>query len=248
MARMTPTIIRMLKTRVATPGQTKRKRGGPDAANNMLKAVRGVFKWAIENELVENNPARDVSRIKTRVGGFHSWTADEARQYEEMWPVGSKERLALALLRYLGVRRSDLVRLGKQHVKGGTIRFSPRKGRERYPQTLELPMPPALQTILDASPTGDLTFLVTEYGKPFTDAGFGNWFRERCDKSGLERCSAHGLRKLAATALAEAGATSHQLMAWFGWRSIKEAEIYTREANRKKLARTVASLIGGSNT
>ena len=96
------------------------------------------------------------------------------------------------------------------------VRFAPHKGRERYPHALELPMPPALQAVIEASPIRDLTFLVTEYGKPFTDAGFGNWFRERCDEAELKQCSAHGLRKLAATALAEAGATSHQLMAWFG--------------------------------
>ncbi|WP_366927353.1 tyrosine-type recombinase/integrase [Hyphomicrobium sp.] len=91
---------------------------------------------------------------------------------------------------------------------------------------------------IEASPRGDLTFLVTDYGKPFTDAGFGIWFRERCDKAELKQCSAHGPRKLAATALAEAGATSHQLVAWFGRKSIKEAEIYTRAADQKKLAGT----------
>ena len=42
---------------------------------------------------------------------------------------------------------------------------------------------------------GVKTFLVTEYGKPFTPAGFGNWFRQRCDEAGLPQCSAHGLRK-----------------------------------------------------
>lgn len=250
--RMNSKIIKALRDRRAAGDPTKqRKSGGPDAANNMIRAVRGVFKWAIDNDLLETNPAREVSRLKTRTGGFHSWSDDEALQYEDRWPIGTKERLALALLRYLGVRRSDVVRLGKQHLKirDGKIfiRFAPHKGRERYPQTLELPMPAALQTVIDASPTGDLTFLVTEYGKSFTDAGFGNWFRERCDKAGLKQCSAHGLRKLAATALAEAGATPHQLMAWFGWKSIKEAEVYTRAASQKKLADSVVTLIGGSN-
>lgn len=150
-ARMTPAIIRMLKTRVAAGDPSKRKSGGPDAANNMLKAVRSVFRWAIENELAESNPARDVSRLKTGIGGFHSWTEEEVVLYERRWPVGTKERLALALLRYLGVRRSDVVRLGKQHVKKAVIRFAPHKGRNRYPQSLELPVPPALQKIIEAS-------------------------------------------------------------------------------------------------
>lgn len=89
----------------------------------------------------------------------------------------------------------------------------------------------------------DLTFLLTDYGKSFTEAGFGGWFRERCDASGLPHCSAHGLRKAAATALAESGASAHQLMAWFGWKSLKEAERYTRAANQKKLVASVVSLL-----
>jgi hypothetical protein len=53
--------------------------------------------------------------------------------------------------------------------------------------------------------TGDLTFLVTKHGKPFTANGFGNWFRDRCDEARLPQCSAHGLRKAGATIAAENG-------------------------------------------
>jgi integrase len=102
------------------------------------------------------------------------------------------------------------------------------------PTLLELPMPPGLQAVIDVIDAGDMTFLLTEYGKSFADAGFGNWFRDKCDAAGLQHCSAHGLRKAAATALADAGATAHQLMAWFGWKSLEEAETYTRAANQKK--------------
>jgi hypothetical protein len=56
----------------------------------------------------------------------------------------------------------------------------------------EIPILPPLQKIIDATPTGDLTFLVTgKGGRPFTAAGFGNWFRDRCDEAGLSHCSAH---------------------------------------------------------
>ncbi|HEY8248740.1 MAG TPA: tyrosine-type recombinase/integrase [Hyphomicrobium sp.] len=91
---------------------------------------------------------------------------------------------------------------------------------------------------------GDLHFLTTDYGRPYTAAGFGIRFREWCDDAGLPHCSAHGLRKAAATSLAEAGASAHQLMAWFGWRSLNEAERYTRAANQKKLAASVVPLFG----
>jgi integrase len=98
-------------------------------------------------------------------------------------------------------------------------------------------MLPVLQSIIDASSTGDLTFLITDYGKPFTAAGLGGWFRERCDEAGLPHCSAHGLRKAGASIAAENGASPHQLMAIFGWLTLKEAERYTQAARRKRMAR-----------
>jgi integrase len=54
---------------------------------------------------------------------------------------------------------------------------------------------------------------------------------------GVLNKSAHGLRKAAATRAADNRATTRELMAIFGWIDIKEAEIYTRAADRKRLAR-----------
>jgi len=229
--RLSAKIVRVLRDR---------KVDTPNAANSRVKILRRVFKWATDNELMASNPARDVLYFRVRGGGYHTLTEAEIQRFEDRWPVGTKERLAFALLRYLGVRRSDVVRLGKQHLRNGWLSFTTKKGDT----PLELPIPPELQRIINASPTGDLNFLVTEYSKPFSAAGFGNWFRERCDAAGLTDCSAHGLRKAAATSLAEAGASAHQLMAWFGWRSLKEAERYTRAASQKKLAGSVVHLIG----
>ena len=130
-------------------------------------------------------------------------------------------------------------------MRDGWLTFTVKKGERRAPVTLQLPVPPALQKIVDATATGDLTFLVTEHGRSFAVAGFGNWFRDRCNEAGLPECSAHGLRKAAATALAESGASPHQLMSWFGWKSLKQAELYTRAADQKKLAASVVHLIDG---
>ena len=81
------------------------------------------------------------------------------------------------------------------------------KGRKRRPVTLELPIHPALRTILASTPTGKAAFLETSFGKPFTSNGFGNRFRKWCDEAGLPHCSAHGLRKVCASMLAEIGCT-----------------------------------------
>jgi hypothetical protein len=81
-----------------------------------------------------------------------------------------------------------------------------------------------------------MTFLVTDYGKPFTAAGFGNWFGAQCETAGLSHCTAHGLRKGGASILAERGATDRQLMAIYDWETAAQATAYTKKADRKRLA------------
>jgi integrase len=94
----------------------------PEAATDLVKALRHVFKYALEEELVDSNPARDVPYLhKEGSEGFHTWTHEEVAKFVAYWPIGSKPRLALALLLYTGQRRSDIVRLGRQHEKHGDL-------------------------------------------------------------------------------------------------------------------------------
>ena len=220
-----------------------RKAELPGAANNRRKYLSAMFGWAVEEGLMRSNPAREIRRIKYATDGFHTWTPDEVRQFEARHPIGTKARLALSLLLYLGVRRGDVVGLGRQHVKDGWLRMVPHKTRYKRQTVSQKPVLPVLADIIARSPTGDLTFLVTSYGKPFAVAGFGNWFRDRCDEAGLPQCSAHGLRKAGATIAAERGATTHQLMAIFDWTTPAQAEVYTRSANRKWLAESAATYL-----
>ena len=227
LAKMNASAIRVLRDRKSD------KKG---SANNRLKAMRQVFKWGVAKEYVPLDPAREVARFEIGGEGFRPWTLEDVEQFEKRHPIGTRARLALALLLYTGQRRSDVIRFGKQHIKNGALTFTQRKGRKRTPITLSLPILPTLQKIIDASPCGDLTFVVNELGRPFTDAGFGNKFRQWCDQATLPQCSAHGLRKLAATIAANNGATAHQLMAMFGWLTLKQAEHYTKRADQKRLA------------
>jgi integrase len=74
-------------------------------------------------------------------------TLEEVRQFERRHPIGTKARLALALLLFTGQRRSDITRLGRQHVRDGKITFTQFKGRNRKPKRLILPIVPALQQV-----------------------------------------------------------------------------------------------------
>lgn len=229
-----------------------RKVDYPGGANNRVKRLRALFKWATKAENrhlgVTSNPARDVEYLRPkRAGGFPVWSEGDIEKFQSHHVLGTKPRLALELLIYTGARRSDIVSLGRRHMRDGELSWRPFKGRDKSPTTVTIPVLPELEKILAGSPTGDLTFLVTEYGKPFTAAGFTNWFRDRCNEAGLKDRSAHGVRKAAATYLAERGATAHQLMAIFGWQTIQQAEVYTREANRKRLARESRHLMARTN-
>lgn len=216
----------------------------PEAANARVKALRRLFAWAIEAGEADANPAKEVPYLGSRnPDGFHTWSIEEVQQYEDRHPIGTKARLALALYMFTGVRKSDAVRLGRQMERDGWLAFTETKGRDRHPKAREIPILPQLREVLDATPSGHLAYLVTQFGKPFTANGFGNWFRKRCDEAGLPHCSAHGLRKAGATIAAENGATVNQLMAIYGWASPKEAARYTRKADRKKLAGDAMHLV-----
>ena len=127
-----------------------------------------------------------------------------------------------------GSARSMSKKAGSASRRRKTVHASRSHSRFQYCRSL--------QAIIDQTPTGNLAFLTTEFGKPFTSNGFGNWFRKRCDEEGLPNCSAHGLRKAGAALAAENGATERQLMAIFGWSTMKEASRYTKAARQRVLA------------
>jgi integrase len=178
------------------------KTGKPSAQRNLLRVLRVLLGFAVEWKLRRDNPALGIKLDPIRTTGFYSWTEEELRQYEAYYPVGSKGRLALDLLLYTAQRRADVVALGPANMRSGRLSFTQSKTRT----VMDIPVAAPLAATIAATPmVGVKTFLVTAFGKPFTAAGFGNWFRERCDEAGLPHCSAHGLRKAFLRRMAEAG-------------------------------------------
>ena len=228
-ALMRPRDIRKLRDEFAeTPG----------TANHMIKILRQAFRFAIEYDYIETNPAQLVDYLKSKnPDGFHAWTVAEVEQYEAYHPIGSKARLALAILLYTCQRRADVVKFGQQHVtKDGRLEFTQHKGRNKNPVRLSIPILTELRRIIDASPAGDLTFITTAFDRPFSVPGFGNRFRKWCDEAGLPECTAHGLRKAAAARMAELGCTDHEIMSIGGWKTLKEVQRYTQGARQKIMA------------
>lgn len=213
----------------------------PAAADNLLDRLRSLFRLALDIGMRKDDPTVAMRGYGSKGEGFHTWTEDEIAKFEQRHPIGTKARLALALMLYTGQRRSDARLMGRQHLEGGRMKVRQQKTDAR----LAIPVHPTLQEVIDATPRENMTFLVTEFGKPFSAAGFGNWFRDRCDDADLHHCTAHGLRKAAARRLAEAGCTNQQIKAITGHRTDAEVSRYTAAADQGRLAEQAMAVAYG---
>lgn len=217
----------------------------PAAALNWRKALRGLIDHAMAVNMLATDPLVGIKRAALKSKGHHPWEPEECARFEAHHTLGTRARLAYELLLQVGQARCDIVRMGRQHVRNGTISLA----RQKTGVAFDVPVMPMLQAAIDAMPaSASMMFLVTAHGKSFTAAGFGNYFRDICNEAGLpKRCTSHGLRVAAATRAADRGATTTQLMAWFGWKTASEAERYTRSADRKNASAALGKLILATN-
>jgi integrase len=222
----------------------ERRTHTPAQARNFLDAMRGLFRWAYKAGLTKVDPTLGVHNPpRKRSDGFIPWTEEHAAAYEAHWPIGTRQRVWVDVLLYTGLRRGDAVRLSRQHVRAGSIKT------EKSGFTVEVPVfvLPVLQETLDAGPCGDLIFIVGMNGRPLTKESFGNMFKDACKAAGVPG-SAHGVRKLAATRMANNGATEAMLDAVFGWTDRKMASLYTRSADRRRLAAQAIDMLNAAGT
>src|SRR6516165_759499 len=206
----------------------------PHAARSWLATLRSLCQFAVKRRYVRTDPTANIKQRAIKGDGFHTVTEEEIAQFEAHYPIGSKARLALALLLYTGQRRSDVVRMGRQHIRDGVLTVK----QQKTGITLAIPVHAHLRAVLDATPSEHLTFLVTATGKPYGGNAFSEQFRKWCDAAGLPtRCKPHGLRKAACRRLAEAGCSANEIMAISGHATLKELVRYTKAGDQARLAR-----------
>jgi integrase len=221
----------------------------PHAQKNWLKALRGLMLFAIAQNYRADDPTKDVRPVRPpKSAGFMTWGHSEIEAYRNTHALGSVARLALELMLNIAARRGDAYQLGPQHLKDGKLCWRPNKTKRSTGKALSIRILPELQAALDAMPsTHSMTFLVTDYGRPFASAvAFGNKFAEWCRQAGLKpvQCDdgrvgnyrAHGLRKAACKALAHAGCTAPQIMAISGHSNLAQVQIYIAEVEQERMA------------
>lgn len=228
----------MLLTRHHVQTMVNKKGATPFAQRNFLHTLRAMFRWALAEGRLPDDPTLGVTRDKVTTTGYPTWTEEEIARFEAHHPIGSKARLAFALLLYTGQRRGDVVRMGRHMICAGADGPELVITQEKTRTEITIPMHPKLCEIIDATPmVGVKTLLVTHFGKPYTAPGFGNWVREICDEALCPGVSAHGLRKATATRFADLECSDKQIASFLGHRSAAVVSIYTRAADQKRLAR-----------
>jgi integrase len=157
-------------------------------------------------------------------------------------------RLALALGLETGQAKQDVIAMGPQHIRDGVLHWIRRKTERSTGIEVHIEIEPELRQIIDATPSGHLTFLIGPFGAPFKIDTFGRWFRNACNAAGLPHCTFHGLRKACARRMADAECTPHEIAAVTGHASLKEVERYTKTANRQRLSRSAKAKVRRTTT
>ncbi|WP_146195198.1 site-specific integrase [Pararhodobacter marinus] len=227
-------VIKLADKYAATPG----------AADNLIKGISGLYIWAIQREYVQcDNPARGVKRMTRKTKGFAPWTAEDIAQFLAFHAPGTTARRTLMLAACTTARRGDLCQIGRQHevTRGGRkwLRWEQNKAPH---EIVEMPMSRAL--LADLAGHGNMTYILTSYGAPYSAAGLGNAFRKWADDAGLKGRSLHGVRKGVAAMLTASGATSAEIDVLLGHEmGSPETKVYVRSAARAGLAETVVDRI-----
>lgn len=205
------------------------------AAHNLRKRLSLLFKLAVKWEFTDTNPMLLADRVKHKTKGYETWGEGDIAKFRTYWKNGAPQRIAFEILLYTGLRRSDAVRFGPQHIKGDTINITARKtGAE-----LSIPVHSEFRAVLDTIPHKHLVFIATERGAARSEFAFTNWIIEAAKDAGLPaHRSPHGLRKAACVRLADAGCDVFEIMAITGHKNIAEVQTYVAAANKKKAAQS----------
>lgn len=206
----------------------------PAQANALRNVLRSLFQFAFDRGLRRDNPMRDVRRLKYKKQPIPTWSEEQIEQYYAHHAAGTPARLALELMLHTGQRRSDVIRMGPQHIRNGFLNVR----QQKTDVELQIPVHAKLAAEIAAADIKGLVFLTTQAGAAYASGNsFYNKFRDWCDQAAIPAgMSPHGLRSAIARRLADAGCTPHEIMSITGHKTLAEVERYTRAANKTRLA------------
>lgn len=204
-------------------------------AKNLRKRLSMLMQLAIKWKYRNDNPMLNADKVQHKSKGYETWTEEDIAKFRAHWADDTPQRIAFEILLYTGVRRSDAVRIGRQHIKNDFLVLTTQKSGHTV--ELNIPIHADFRKVLDGTEKKHLNFIVTTYGAARSEKAFMNWIIDAARKAELPpKRSPHGLRKSACMMLAEAGCSAMEIMSITGHQDIKEIETYIAKANQKTMA------------
>lgn len=209
------------------------RRDTPHAAVHVLRLLKKLTGVALDQEWITTDPTYRVV-FAPAMKGHRPWTVAELEAFEAEWPIGSAPRAAFALALYTGARRSDVAKARWRDIEDGGIWIDQVKTENR----IWVPLHPSLRLVLDGTPKRGAEIVISQWGEPYSVKSLGMRFARWCNEADVPSgATMHGLRKTIGAALAEGGASAREIMAVLGHEDISQAELYTKGAEQRRLAR-----------
>lgn len=206
-------------------------RDRPGLANLARSVMHRLMRFAIGRRVRNDNPFAGVRSYKQ--GTHHTWTDAELAAFEAKWPLGTRERLAYALLLYTGQRGGDVVRMRRQDISDGVINLV----QEKTDVALAIPIHAKLFAAMKAGPIKGMHLIGDQHGRAMTRPAFTRMMKRAAKEAGLgPECVPHGLRKAMLRRLAEHGASAKEISAVSGHKTLREVERYTAAADQRRLS------------
>jgi integrase len=206
----------------------------PSVADAIVNKI-GLL-WQFAKEHLERklgvDPTREVAAIHTETESAKAWPEELCAAIERHPNPGVVR--AYYLLRYTGQRRSDVTRMKWKQFDGTAVElFQVKTGTYVWV--------PAHKRLIEhlAGRTDRAEYLLeSRYKSRYNDQSLSRLVADACEGLGFPGYSPHGLRHLAGASLAEAGCSVHEIMSILGHLTEKQAYVYVRQANRKKMAKS----------
>ncbi|MDD2966725.1 MAG: site-specific tyrosine recombinase XerD [Desulfovibrionaceae bacterium] len=211
-----------------------------------LSALRGFFSFALENEVIDDNPARFMDNPKLPLA-LPSVLSKEEMTFLLTLPntkdrLGMRDRCILELLYAAGLRVSELCALRALDIdmQRGVIRIFGKGSKERLVPLHAL----VLQLMADYiqhwrplfDPLADELFL-NRSGQGLTRQYVWKMVKKYVEQAGIQRSiSPHSFRHSFATHLLEGGADLRSVQLLLGHADISATEIYTHVQTERLLS------------
>lgn len=187
----------------------------PRQADATLGVLRIILEWGRDRGMLAHNHATRPKKVYKADRSEKLWLPDSLDSFRAVASV--EMRLALELALWTGQRQGDLLKLGWSSYKDGRLSF--RQGKRK--RKVDMPVPAALRTILDAAPRRAATILTQPNGKPWTTdprpVYFQHLWRKATLEADLDGLHFHDIRGTTCTMLADAGCTPSEIAAMLGW-------------------------------